>query len=246
MQDENMVAFLEYGYGIATKHNMTSRMANFLVALIKEDYSNADTAERAFQLSQIMTKLKKNEVAMVLNHGLNSNFADFEKKSELNLDLPEGINTVDELIADLGAKIFDAPDNTGINRAASLSYVDACEAYALINPNNPNSPDNLFKAAEVAKSLRTFPKSLSLYDWIIDSYPDYEKTATSLFLKGFIIENNLGDDEKARQVYNEFTERFPDHELADDVQFLIENLGKTDEEILEMIEQRRKENQTES
>ena len=246
MESDKMVDFLEYGYSISSKHAMTSRSASFLVALIREDYKNENTAQRLFDLSAIMSKLKKENVALILSHGLNSQFKDFEKNSELTLDLPEGINNVDELIADLGTKIFEDPDNSGINRASSLKYVDACEAYALVFPNNPNSPANLFKAAEVAKSLRTFPKSLTLYDWIIEDYPDYEKTATSLFLKGFIIENNLGDDEKARQVYNEFVKRFPSHELVDDVQFLLENLGKTDEEILEMIEQKRQDRETES
>ena len=246
MTADNMVPFLEYGYSLSKNHNMTSRMASFLVALIREDYINENTAQRIYDLSGIMSKLKKDNVSLILNHGLSSNFKDFEKSAELDHSLPEGINNIDELIADLGGKIFEDPDNTGINRAASLKYVDACEAYALVYPNNPNSPANLFKAAEVAKSLRTFPKSLSLYDWIIEDYPDYEKTATALFLKGFIIENNLGDDEKAREVYNEFIKRFPSHELVDDVQFLLENLGKTDEEILEMIEQKRKDRETES
>jgi len=246
MESEKLISFLEYGYDIASTQNMTSRKASFLVPLIKEDFSNSKTVERVFELSKIMSKLKKESVEIVLSHGLARSFPSFNKTSELNLQLPEGMKNIEEFLNDLGTKIFDDPDNTGINRAASLNYVDACEAYVLVNPTSENAAETLFKAAEVAKSLRTYPKSLSLYDWIIEKYPNYEKTSTSLFLKGFIIENNLGNDEKAREVYDAFLSTYPDHELADDVEFLIENLGKTDEEILQMIESRRKDNQTES
>ena len=242
LDDAQMLPFLEYGYNVANDQNMNSRKASFLVPLIKEDHNNENTAARILELTGVMQKLKKQSVAVVLAQGLHQNFTNFEGLSTLNIPLPEGHPDVDSYITALGESIFDNPDKTGINRKNSLAYVDACEAYALVYPQNENAPSNLFKAAEVAKSLRTFPKSLSLYDWIIDNYPDYEKAATSLFLKGFIIDNNLNDVDKAREVYNTFVEKYPKHELADDVQFLIENLGKTDEEILQMIEQKRQQN----
>lgn len=243
---ENLVPFLEYGYAVADEQNMNSRKASFLFPLIKEDFRNEKTDDRLYELIGIMGKMNKSTVVLVLSDGMRKLFPDNKNTANLSAVVPDSLSDIDAYILDLGKKIFENPDNTGINRATSLAYVDACEAYALVNPNNPNTAGYLFKAAEVAKSLRTFPKSLSLYDWIIQDYPDYEKMPTSLFLKGFIIENNLGDDEKARQVYNEFVTRFPNHELADDVQFLIENLGKTDEEILEMIEQKRQEKQSDS
>ncbi len=242
LEDDQLLKFLEYGYKVATEQNLTSRRGSFLVPLIKDDYDNPATADRIYALIEIMQKLRKESVAVVLTQGLQQTFPSYEKISQLNTSLPADVPNVDAYITQLGGSIFDDPDNTGINRKNSLAYVDACEAYALVYPDNEAAPANLFKAAEVAKSLRTFPKSLGLYDWIIDKYPDYEKTPTSMFLKGFIIENNIGDEDKAREVYDAFISKYPDHELADDVQFLIDNLGKTDEEILEMIEQRRSEN----
>jgi len=243
MEEGQMTKFIEYGYQVADEQNMTSRKGSFLVPLIKDQYDSSKTPDRLFELAQIMKKLKKESAAIVLVQGMQQGFPSYERLGELDMPLPEGSSNVDEYIATLGESIFDEPDNTGINRKASLAYVDACEAYALAFPKSEEAPANLFKAAEVAKSLRTFPKSLTIYDWIIDKYPNYEKTPTAFFLKGFIIENNLKDDDKAREVYNAFIEKYPDHELKDDVQFLLENLGKTDEEILQMIEQRRQENE---
>jgi len=234
--------YMEYGLKVSNQQNIVTRKGAFLMALIKDDFSNSATADRVFELSEIMKKMNKTTVSNTLVKGLLSSFPSFEKADQARAMLTEDIPNIDEYITALGKSIFENPDNTGINRNASLAYVDACEAYALVNPTSQNSPGYLFKAAEVAKSLRTFPKSLTLYDWVIERYPNYEKAGTAMFLKGFIIENNLGDDIKAKEVYDAFLKKFPTHDLADDVQFLIDNLGKTDEEILKMIEGKQKGN----
>ena len=237
---ETQKKYMEYGLKVANQQNIITRKAGFLMALVKDDYSNAETSNRIFELSEIMKKMNKTTVSNTLSKGLLNTFPNFDKADKAKALLTEDMPNLDEYIAALGKSIFENPDNTGINRNASLAYVDACEAFALVNPTSENSPGYLFKAAEVAKSLRTFPKSLTLYDWVIDKYPNYEKAGTAMFLKGFIIENNLGDDVKAKEVYEAFLKKYPHHDLADDVQFLIENLGKTDEEILKMIEGKQK------
>ena len=234
---------LEYGLSISKDQNISTRQANFLVPLVKEDFSNPETTDRIYDLASIMLKLNKETVAHTLHKGLVDNFPNYEKKDAAAAKLPKEITDINSYLTSLGEAIFQDPDNTGINRKASLAYVDACEAYALVYPKAADAPEYLFKAAEVSSSLRTFPKSISLYDWILDRYPNYEKASTSLFLKGFTFENRLGDDDKAREIYTDFIKQYPDHDLVDDIQFLIENLGKTDEEILQMIEEKRAANQ---
>jgi len=235
-------SFLEYGYKLAKDNKVNSRAATFLFPLIKE----AATVDpnRHLELASILKSVNKSEAANTLYQSIVDNFPDSENAAVAKAAISDTFSSIDKYILDLGEKLFIDPDNTGINKPAAMKFVDACEAYALGYPNNPTTPDNLFKSAEVAKSLRTFTKSLSLYDWIIEKYPNYEKAPTALFLKGFIIENNVGDDAKAREIYDTFLAKYPQHDLADDVQFLIENIGKTDEEILEMIEAKRKDKET--
>ncbi len=230
---------LEYGYKIASEQNIAPRAATFLFPLIKQS-SGADTPLKIFDLAGIMKGMNKTSASDVLYRSLIDNHSDFNKIDEAKAALSESMTSVDDYIYKLGEQLFVDTDNTGINRGAAMKYVDACEAYALGYPDNEKTPEILFKSAEVAKSIRTFPKSLALYDWILEKYPNYDKAPTSLFLKGFIIENNLQDDAKAREIYDKFLADYPDHDLADDVEFLIENLGKSDEEILQMIEEKRK------
>ena len=51
-------------------------------------------------------------------------------------------------------------------------------------------------------------------------------------MQAFIIENYLLDKVKAKTKYSDFLNHYPNHELADDAQFSIENLSLTDEEIM--------------
>ena len=236
---ESRKELLTEGYRVSSEQNISSKTASFLFPLIKESSSPA-TPDQLLELGNLLKNLKKDAAANTIFQGVIDRFPNFSNLDKAKDLISTPVTSIDEYIFSLGQKLFVEADNTGINKDAAMQYVDACEAYALAYPDNKNTADNLFKAAEVAKSIRTFPKSLSLYDWIIEKYPNYEKAPTALFLKGFIIENNIKDDKKAGEIYRQFLSQYPKHDLADDVEFLIENIGKSDQEILEMIEAKRK------
>ncbi len=234
------IGLLQKGYDVAKAQGINARASGFLFSILKESNSIPNPSQ-VFELGQLMKNGRKEAAANILFNSLLDNSPNWEGIDKVKSEITEKFTSSDAYITSLGEALFEDVDNTGINRTAAMKYVNACEAYGLAYPSNTeNTPDNLFKAAEVAKSIRTFPKSLSIYDWILEKYPNYEKAPTSLFLKGFIIENNLKDDEMAKQIYNDFLSKYPKHDLADDVEFLIENLGKTDQEILEMIESKKK------
>ena len=231
---------LKQGYDVSSAQGIVSRTSGFLFSMLKEGGGTAEPSQ-IFELGKLMKTARKEGASNILFNSIVEKTPNFEGINEVKSMITEKLTSSDEYITSLGQKLFEDVDNTGINRTAAMKYVNACEAYALAFPDKlETTPENLFKAAEVAKSIRTFPKSLSIYDWILEKYPNYEKAPTSLFLKGFIIENNLKDDEMAKSIYNEFLKNYPKHDLADDVEFLIENLGKTDKEILEMIESKKK------
>lgn len=230
---------LSEGIKVAEEQNLVNRKGGFLFPYVKDNSKEAGIDNKIYDLAVLMKSMNKTAAANVLFKGLTDMFPNSKHKDEIAGQMTETIPSADEYVTSLGEKIFDNPDDIGVNRKAALQYVDVCEAYVLVYPESTAAPEFLFKAAEVAKSIQTFPKSLSIYDWMIDKYPNYEKTPTAMFLKGFIIENNLGNDSLAMVCYKEFMQRYPNDDLVDDAQFLIDNLGKTDEEILQMIEEKR-------
>ena len=143
----------------------------------------------------------------------------------------------DSLMFNLGKKVVTDFETKGtINIEAAKDYINYTEAFVLINPGDKRSPEYLFKAAEIAHSVKSTGKTMEFYDWILEKYPDYDKVATVLFLKGFILSDELKKYDEAKKIFNEFLEKYPDSELADDVQSLLKYMGKSDKEILEMME----------
>lgn len=231
---------LEKGLKIATDQNLSNRLMGFLVPLVKDFPQGKNYSNNLFSLGDFMNKIKKTDASDILFKSFLSSFPNHEKAAAAKSKMTQEIANLEAFVDTIAVKIFRDPNKFGINERNARTFVDASEAYAMGNPKSPMAPANLFKAAEIAKSLKSYAKSMNLYDWVINKYPDYEKAPTALFLKGFLIENEMGQIEESRGIYKLFLEKYPNHDLADDVQFLIDNLGKSDEEILKMIEAKKK------
>jgi len=241
LEENKRVGLMEKGLEISKRHHISARSISFLYPLIRDYPNHADTKDRMFSLTDIMFFAKKLPAANVLASGILKNYDGDSRNEKLKEKMTLAGKDVDSYITSLAEKIFERPDLNGLNRTASIEYIDACQAYALAFPNSKAAPEYLYKAAEVAKSIRSITKALSLYDWVLDKFPNYEKTPTTLFIKGFILENELKNIDMAKTVYNQFLEKFPNDDLADDVKFLLDNIGKSDAEISKIIEGKKQE-----
>jgi len=120
-----------------------------------------------------------------------------------------------------------------INQEKTKLLADSYIAYADQYPDDSLSPGYLFKAADVHMNLLDPRTAIQLFDRILNNYPDFEKQAHCLFLKAYVFENELRILEQARQLYEDFLKKYPNHEFADDAEISIKNLGKTPEELIE-------------
>lgn len=78
-------------------------------------------------------------------------------------------------------------------------------------------------------------KAVELLMAIVARYPDRPEASTSLFKIGFTYETVAHDMTKAREVYESFLKKYPDHELATSVRINLEHLGESEEEMLNRI-----------
>jgi outer membrane protein assembly factor BamD (BamD/ComL family) len=127
-------------------------------------------------------------------------------------------------------------DNTIANNAITL-YTE----FALYFPEDTIAPEYLFKAGEVATAAKKYKRALDCYENILMNYPDYKHYRESMYLKAFLLDNFLNDDVAAKVVYKEVIKKFPETNYAKDAKAAIENLGKTDEQIIEEIKKKNKE-----
>lgn len=125
-----------------------------------------------------------------------------------------------------------------LDPAQADEYVRSATLFALLQAQDSLAPVYLFKAAEIAAALRRPRQAVDLYEWISKRYAAHERAGTAHFMQAFLLDEDLQDLEAARQAYTDFLARFAQHELADDAQLLLDNLGKSDEEILQQLEKR--------
>jgi len=139
--------------------------------------------------------------------------------------------------------LYGDKSNLEFDKDKAENLVSTYNAFTSKFADDPQSAGYLFKTAEVLRSLKKFNEAVSVYGKIVKNYPNFDKVPHSLFLQGFSHENDLKNLDQAKVCYEDFLKRFPDHELADDVQFSLNNLGKSPEDIIKGFEERRKENE---
>ena len=120
-----------------------------------------------------------------------------------------------------------------------INLVDAYLLYAEQNPDDAKSPDFLFKALDVAVGINAEgpQKAIEVADILIEKYPDFEMTPMATYIKGFVYESVVGDLDKAKAVYLQFLEMYPDNPMAEEVRTVVDNLGIPLEELIKTFEQ---------
>lgn len=140
-------------------------------------------------------------------------------------------------IKDLEAKLYGDSSNifnSSISESVVQFYIDYVAAY----PEDEKAPDYLFKAGEISMSMNRGPEAVKCFEQVGNNYPDYDKAPYSLFLQAFIFDNQMNDDKKAGEIYKAFIKKYPDHNMVKDAEFSIQNLGKTDEELIKEFEEK--------
>ncbi len=139
-------------------------------------------------------------------------------------------------IDEMEKRVFDGATQQ-VDRKAAMELIVLYEQYADTYPEDTVSAYYLFKAGDYANGTGDYMSAIRYYK-LCSEYEAYSRREIAFFLQGFIYENQLQDLENARAIYSEFLARYPGHHLTRDVEFSLENLGKTPEELIEMFEQR--------
>ena len=88
------------------------------------------------------------------------------------------------------------------------------------------SDTELFAKAQEHEGRQEYNDAIKNYDLIIDKYPDSDLRYKALFMKGFILFDNLKNNEKAVEIFDELLSEYPNCDLADDASVLKETALK--------------------
>ncbi len=174
-------------------------------------------------------------VLVACNNSNNENTTD-ETTEMANANPFKGLNEseFDAKISDFEKMVFDSAKSMDIEKANQL--IDGYIKYADEFEKSENSPEYLFKAAEISLGLNQAKKSLDLYKRVYTDYPNYSKRPYSLFLQAFIYENNMKELDAAKTLYEQFIQDYPEHDMADDAEYSLKNLGKSPDELIKEFE----------
>jgi len=132
----------------------------------------------------------------------------------------------------LTARMTD-PKTGKMDKTIAMEFINFSDATSQLYPARAETPAMLQKAGEVARSIRAFKKAIEIYDTIYEKYPASKQAPQALFMKAFTYDNEMGEKEKAKELYTLFLEKYPNDDFADDTKFLLENLFKSNEEIIQ-------------
>ena len=207
---------------------------------LRNHYSASSTPDNAFLLMNIYKDhFKTTDNASIMALAIKDAFPNFSKMDEVKALVPEGVKDLSDLINTERTNMSD-PETGRLDFKKANKFVTASEIFAMMLPGSEKSPQFLQKAGEVARSIKAYPKSIEIYDWIINSYAQAPEAAQALFMKAFTYDNELNDKTKAKALYQEFLKKHPKNGFADDTQFLLDNIDKTNEDIIKGFGEKKK------
>ena len=212
---------------LAEKHKLNVLSSALTTLGIIYSINEQDVNENTYQVSKILTEKNYLKEADLL----------------LNILVTESPGT---LQADKAAKVlktnFFAPEEYMVGlfddnaRPENMNVlVRNAIIYAKALSGQERAAFFLYSAAERARGLADIHGAMLVYDLVSSSFKDSPYGALSVFISGFLSDTSLKNPVMAEYYYSEFIKSFPEHHLADDAKFLLENLGKKDEEIIRDI-----------
>ncbi len=202
----------------------------FISQAIRDHYPSSGTANHLLSLANIYSNdMKAVGMGNAIKSAFTKAFPDNPKTNELKTAL--GGADITNMI-EVASKALYNDETKRINQAKAREYINLCEIYAMSLPNDNKAPDYLFKAGETARSIRQFPKAIDIYNWIYNKFQNNEKAPQALFLKAFTLDNDLKQKDAAKKLYEEFLAKYPKNDFADDTEFLLKNLGISDDDII--------------
>ena len=232
-KEDQVARYLYRKAGILYRLNKNNEAINALNEAIRKFPDNPNTPNCALLVATILSENFYNEqVPLSIYQCLEQKSLDDTQQNTIAEKLPANTPPLMDRIKGMQAQIFD--DSLGrINYRFANDYIQSCLYYAYLLPQKEDAPEVALRAAETARTIRTFPVALELYETIYERYPQHPKASQALFLQAFTLDNDLKKLDEAKALYETFLEKFPTDDFADDTKFLLKNLGKNDQEIIE-------------
>lgn len=135
----------------------------------------------------------------------------------------------DNQIPALEAKFNSLVDGGGSRESIDSTRRGLIDAYISFVDQHPQDTLAILYLDHAAELLWAEPsesrEAIAVYDRIMKEYPDASLAADALFLKAFVLNNNLKAYDEAKVAYELFLKKYPDHGLASNAMQELNTMG---------------------
>lgn len=122
----------------------------------------------------------------------------------------------------------------------SRNQLTLCEQYIEKYDTAQNAAIVLAYGAKAARASQQHEKAVKMYSRIINSYPAYPEMAEVMFLKAFILDQEIKQKDRAKEAYTALMTKYPEHPFSKDAEVLVSQLYMSDEEMIQWLQEKNK------
>ena len=154
-----------------------------------------------------------------------------DTRGQADIDLTK--ERLAEVIA-IEEKLISAELKADPAQAENLLY----KATTFVNtyPKHAEAPVVLMKSIRAAHGLKKYVVAVDALDRLVKNYPDYQEVEQCLYLKAFILDFEMREEDRAKAAYDELLAAFPNSKHAETVKARLESIGLSDEELIRKFE----------
>jgi TolA-binding protein len=121
-----------------------------------------------------------------------------------------------------------------INPLDAENAIKAFYDFASNCKQDDRAPVFLVKAGQVAQSIRKFTQAQAYFQKCIDDFPNFKSRGAAMFLLAQLYDDPsiLNNENEASTLYHQIIREYPQTSFANDAKAAIQNLGKSDEELV--------------
>lgn len=124
---------------------------------------------------------------------------------------------------------------TTMNKADAEKALSAFNQFASFCRKDSLAPVFLLKGGQVARSIENYTQAQAMLKQCADDYPDFKNRGAALFLSAQLYDevSMLNNEEEAKKLYQQIIKEYPKSPYAGDSKACLNNLGKSDEQLIQ-------------
>ena len=127
-------------------------------------------------------------------------------------------------------------EDVALNDAAAAQVIKDYLRFQERWPDDPRCPDYLFKAADVMRGMYRVQDACTALDLLVRRYPKSPQAPEALFFAGFILHNDISEQQEANEYLQRVIDEYPLHPRAVEARQMIQVMGMDEQDLLRYLE----------